>query len=96
VSGGDGATLVCLLLQRRSPTPTRTFVRVAALVLVGSFLPDLGLLLWEPAVTVRVVVLVNVHVLAAVIALGILTRGLDDVIERSMLAGVHQCNTQKR
>jgi hypothetical protein len=65
-------------------------------VLVGSFLPDLGLLLWDPAVTVRVVVLVNVHVLAAVIALGILTRGLDDVIERSMLASVRQCNTQKR
>ena len=75
MSGGDGATLVCLLLQRRSPTPTRTFVRVAALVLVGSFLPDLRLLLWEPAVTVRVVVLVIVHVLAAVITLGILTAG---------------------
>jgi len=96
VSGGDGATLVCLLLQRRSPTPTRTFVRVAALVLVGSFLPDLRLLLWDPAVTVRVVVLVNVHVLAAVIALRILTRELDDVIERSILASVRQCNTQKR
>jgi hypothetical protein len=63
---------------------------------VGSFLPDLRLLLWDPAVTVRVVVLVIVHVLAAVITLGILIRGLDDVIERSMLAVVRHCNTQKR
>jgi hypothetical protein len=53
-------------------------------------------LLWDPAVTVRVVVLVNVHVLATVIMLGILIRGLDDLIERSMLAGVRHCNTQKR
>jgi hypothetical protein len=96
VSRGDAATLVCLLLQRRSPTPTRRFVRVAALVVVVSFQPDLGLLLWDPAVTVRVVVPVMRPVLAAVIALEILIRGLDDVIERSMLASVRHCNTQKR
>jgi cytochrome bd-type quinol oxidase subunit 2 len=76
VVGVVGATLVYALLLRRSRAPRRTFVRVAAAVLVLSFLPDLALLALDPAATVGgVVVLMLMHVVVAAASVGVLTRG---------------------
>ena len=73
--GVVGATLVYALLLRRSRAPRRTFVRVAAAVLVLSFLPDLALLALDPAATVGgVVVLMLMHVVVAAASVGVLTR----------------------
>ncbi|WP_201287818.1 DUF6069 family protein [Salinirussus salinus] len=75
VVGVVGATLVYALLLRRSRAPRRTFVRVAAAVLVLSFLPDLALLALDPAATVGgVVVLMLMHVVVAAASVGVLTR----------------------
>lgn len=49
--GMGGATLVYGALTRRATTPDRTFVRVAAIVLVLSFVPDIGLALTADSVT---------------------------------------------
>jgi hypothetical protein len=76
VAGVVGAAVVYALLLRRSRTPRRTFVRVAAAVLVLSFLPDLALLALDPAATVGgVVVLMLMHVVVAAASVGVLTRG---------------------
>ena len=74
VVGVAGATAVSWLLLRRVSNPDRTFVRVASVVLVLSFLPDVGLLSADPAATVPgVVVLMAMHVVAAVASVAVLT-----------------------
>ena len=74
VLGVAGATAVYWLLRRRATNPDRTFVRVAAVVLVLSFLPDIGLLSADPAATVAgVVVLMAMHVVAAAASVAVLT-----------------------
>jgi hypothetical protein len=74
VLGVAGATAVYWLLCRRASNPDRTFVRVAAVVLVLSFLPDIGLLSADPAATVAgVVVLMAMHVVAAAASVAVLT-----------------------
>lgn len=71
--GAVGAAVVYWLLGRVSETPDRTFVRVAAAVLLVSFVPDLGLLAADPAATVLgVLVLVIMHVVVAVASVGAL------------------------
>jgi len=65
--GALGATAVYALLGRFVDDVDRTFTRVAAVVLVLSFVPDLGLLVGDPAATVpAVVVLMGMHVVVAV------------------------------
>lgn len=77
VLSGIAATVVFGLVRRLSRDPARTYRRIAAGVLVVSFVPDLILLQAEPAATVPgVLVLLVMHVLAAVVLVGVLTRGL--------------------
>jgi hypothetical protein len=67
--GVGGATVVYGLLTRRSATPDRTFVRVAAVVLVLSFVPDVGLALFDDAVTTSEAIgLMALHVPPAIVA----------------------------
>jgi hypothetical protein len=74
VLGVIGATAVYWMLLRRASNPDRTFVRVAAVVLVVSFVPDLGLLSADPAATVLgVLVLMAMHVVAAAVSVAVLT-----------------------
>ena len=74
VLGVVGATAVYWLVRRRAANPDRTFVRVASVVLVLSFLPDVGLLSADPAATVPgVVVLMAMHVVAAAVSVAVLT-----------------------
>lgn len=71
--GAAGATGVYWLLQRRVADVDRTFTRVAAAVLVLSFLPDVGLLVADPAATVAgVLVLMIMHVVVAAVSVGAL------------------------
>jgi len=67
--GTVGATVVYGVLTRRSATPDRTFVRVAAVVLVLSFVPDVGLALTADSVTTSEAIgLMVLHVPPAVVA----------------------------
>jgi len=67
------ATAVFALLTRLVQQPGQTFTRLAAVVLVLSFVPDFLLLRADPAATVLgVVVLMVMHVVAAVVAVGLL------------------------
>jgi hypothetical protein len=76
--GVVGATVVFRVLAGRSASPERTFRRVAAAVLLISLVPDLGLLVGDPAATpAGVVVLMLMHVVAAAAAVWVLTRGLE-------------------
>jgi hypothetical protein len=67
--GMGGATVVYGVLTRRSATPDRTFVRVAAVVLVLSFVPDVGLALTADSVTTSEAIgLMALHVPPAIVA----------------------------
>lgn len=75
VLGALGAAVVYGVLVRRVADPDRTFLRVAAVVLVVSFLPDVGLLAADPAATVpAVLVLMVMHAVVAAISVATLTR----------------------
>ncbi|MFC6864369.1 DUF6069 family protein [Halomicroarcula sp. GCM10025817] len=64
--GAVGAVVVYQGFRRYLDRPDHYFVRVAAVVLVLSFLPDVGLLVGDPAATVAgVVVLMVMHVVVA-------------------------------
>lgn len=77
VMSGLAATFVFAAVKRLSRAPTRTFTRLAAAVLVLSMVPDLILLQADPAATVAgVLLLMFMHVVAAVVLVGILTRWL--------------------
>lgn len=72
-AGAVGATAVYWALTRLSDRPGRTFRRVAAAVLVVSFLPDLALLAVDDAATVAgVVVLMAMHVTVAAVCVALL------------------------
>lgn len=72
--GAVGATVAYGVVVRRATRPDRTFVRLAAIVLLLSFVPDLALLRFDPAATVpAVVVLMILHVTVAVISVIALT-----------------------
>jgi hypothetical protein len=67
--GMSGATIVYGVLAGRSVTSDRTFVRVAAIVLVLSFIPDIGLALFTDSVTTSEAIgLMVLHVPPAVVA----------------------------
>jgi hypothetical protein len=71
--GAVGATAVYWLLDRYVDDVDRTFPRVAAAVLVLSFVPDLALLGADPAATVLgVFVLMVMHVVVAAASVGVL------------------------
>jgi len=72
-AGAVGATAVYWALTRYRAAADRTFVRLAAVVLVLSFLPDVGLLLNDPAATVAgVLALMLMHVVVAAASVGLL------------------------
>ena len=67
--GAGGATVVYWLLGRYVSDADRTFVRVAAGVLLLSFVPDFALLAVDPAATpIAVVVLMATHVVVAAVS----------------------------
>jgi hypothetical protein len=71
--GAGGATVVYWLLGRYVSDADRTFVRVAAGVLLLSFVPDVALLAIDPAATpLAVVVLVAMHVVVAAVSVGVI------------------------
>ncbi len=73
-AGAVAATVVYGFLAARRADPDAAFVRIAVAVLVVSFLPDLGLLYVDPAATpAGVVVLMLMHVVAAVVIVAVLT-----------------------
>lgn len=75
VVGALGATVTFALVERRtSGDPVRTFTRLATVVLVLSFVPDVGLLVADAAATVTgVVVLMVMHVVVATVSVALLT-----------------------
>ena len=71
--GAGGATVVYWLLGRYVSDANRTFVRVAAGVLLLSFVPDVALLAIDPAATpLAVVVLMAMHVVVAAVSVWVL------------------------
>ena len=71
--GAGGATVVYWLLGRYVSDADRTFVRVAAGVLLLSFVPDIALLTFDPAATpIAVVVLMAMHVVVATVSVWVL------------------------
>lgn len=64
-----GAAVVCGVLTRRSPTPDGTFVRVAFVALLLSFLPNIGLAFAVEGVTTSEAIgLMALHLPPAVVA----------------------------
>ncbi|WP_436908613.1 DUF6069 family protein [Halosimplex marinum] len=73
VLGAVGAAGVYALLRNRVEEPAATFRKLALGVLVVSFVPDLALLVADPAATAAgVVVLMVMHVVVAAIAVELL------------------------
>lgn len=75
VAGMAGSVIVFAWLARTRPRPERTFVSVAAVALVLSWLPDIAI--WVTSVfagttTAGILSLMSLHVVAAVIAVGLL------------------------
>jgi hypothetical protein len=76
--GAAGATVVYWLLARSTDDRDAAFVRVAAVVLVLSFVPDVALLAVDDAATVAgVLVLMAMHVVVAAVSVGVLLAGGD-------------------
>jgi hypothetical protein len=74
IVGVLGAVIAFAAVGRFAKNPVRTFRIVAGVALLLSFLPDLGLLAGMPGATpVGVLALMAMHVVAAVIAVGVLT-----------------------
>jgi len=74
--GAAGAAVAYLILRRISDRPDRTFRALAAVVLVVSFVPDVGLLVADPAATVPGVLLLMVmHVVVAAACVWLLPAG---------------------
>ncbi|WP_415379240.1 DUF6069 family protein [Halosimplex sp. TS25] len=79
VLGALGAAGVYAFVRSRVDEPAATFRKVAVAVLVLSVLPDLGLLVGDPAATVAgVVVLMLMHVVVAAIAVELLVSWRSD------------------
>jgi hypothetical protein len=77
IAGMIGATLIFAWLARAQPDPRRTFVLIATVGLIVSWLPDLAI--WATAVfpgttTTGILSLMTLHVVAAAFAVGILLR----------------------
>jgi len=71
--GVVGATAVYWLLARRSATPDETFVRVAVVVLLLSFLPNVALYASGGATLGEVVTLMSLHLPPAAACIASLT-----------------------
>jgi hypothetical protein len=72
--GAIGATVAYGVVDRLSESPDRMFTRVAVVVLLLSFVPDVLLLQADPAATVpAVIVLMVMHVVVAVVCVASLT-----------------------
>jgi hypothetical protein len=71
--GAGGATVVYWLVGRYATDGDRTFVRVAVVVLLLSFVPDAALLVNDPTATpLGVVVLAAMHVVVAAVSVWLL------------------------
>lgn len=78
IAGGIGATAAFLYIRDRYDDAVSLFRRVAAGVLVVSFLPDLGLLQVDPSATVSgALFLMGLHVSTAVILVAALSMQKD-------------------
>ncbi len=76
VFGVGGAAVVYGFIGRRAQQPIRAFRRVALIVLVLSWLPDIGLLIAQPypgTSILAVGALMVMHVIAYAISVGLLT-----------------------
>lgn len=74
VLGAVGATVAYAVVDRLSETPDRTFVVVAVVVLLLSFVPDILMLQADPAATVPAAgVLMFMHVVVAAACVASLT-----------------------
>jgi hypothetical protein len=81
VVGVAGATAVYAVLLRRRADPDRAFVRTATAVLLLSFLPDVAVLVLDPAATpAGVLVLLVMHVVVAGASVGVLVRGVGRMV----------------
>lgn len=77
VVGVVGAAVVYGVLRRTVSNPDRAFAVVAAVALVLSFVPDLTIARSLPgATTAGIVLLMVMHVVAAVVAVAVLIRGV--------------------
>ena len=84
-AGAVGATLVYAGLSRRAERPDRTFVRIAIVVLVLSFAPDLALLAVDPDATVGgVIALMVMHVTVAASCVWALTDRYSPIDRRGL------------
>lgn len=73
--GAIAATAVYGATTRLSAIPDRRFTQIAAVALLLSFVPDVGLLLVDPAATLPgVLVLMFMHVVVAVVCVWALAR----------------------
>jgi len=71
--GAEGAAVVYWLADRYVTDADRTYVRIAAVVLLLSFVPDMVLLATDPAATpIVAVVLMTTHVIVAAVSVGLL------------------------
>lgn len=77
VLGGLGAVGAYVIVQNKADDPPRTFVNVAMVALVVSFIPDILLLVTDrPGTTIAgVVTLMTMHIVAAVTLVAGLTWG---------------------
>lgn len=74
VLGSVGAVVAYAVVDRLSRRPDRTFLGLAVVVLLLSFVPDIGLLLTDDAATVgAVAVLMVMHVTTAAVCVAVLT-----------------------
>jgi uncharacterized membrane protein len=77
VAGVTGAVLTFAAISRLARRPLQLFRRVSVVALVLSFVPDIGLMVSQamPGTTgMTVSLLMLLHVVAAVVSVGILTR----------------------
>lgn len=69
--GAGGATGTYWLLRRSVRDADRTFVRIAGAVLLFSFVPDIALLVFDPAATpLAVGILLLMHIVVAAVSVG--------------------------
>src|SRR5262245_33092727 len=73
IIGVTGAVIVFAIVSRFARHPIKLFRIIALVVLLLSFLPDIGLLTIPGMSTPAVIVLMLMHVVAAAISVGLLT-----------------------
>jgi ABC-type thiamin/hydroxymethylpyrimidine transport system permease subunit len=78
VIGVLGAALVFALIARYTRRPIRIFYITSLVVLLVSFIPNIGMFTREDASVPGIIGLMIMHVVAAAAAVGIMTRAVQD------------------